>query len=166
MLRSVLQARSAATHTSGLLKLQGLSSNCCAVAHADGTQLVAGVGARVLVYDASDGELLHALKGHKVGRQQRLRCCFRTPAGWPCAGQRPSSLAVHAATTSVSALLHAGRHLCCGIRIKRQTLCVWRRRQDCDHLDQQGKPLQCNILAPLLAIAYQPQLSQPSLAEP
>jgi intraflagellar transport protein 122 len=45
--------------------------------HADGTQLVAGVGARVLVYDASDGELLHALKGHKVGRQA-VWCCFQT----------------------------------------------------------------------------------------
>lgn len=32
----------------------------------DGTQLVAGVGNRVLVYDAVDGDLLHALKGHKV----------------------------------------------------------------------------------------------------
>ena len=31
----------------------------------DGTQLVAGVGARVLVYDAADGELLHCLRGHK-----------------------------------------------------------------------------------------------------
>eukprot|EP00879_Flechtneria_rotunda_P020074 GHRR01021110.1.p1 GENE.GHRR01021110.1~~GHRR01021110.1.p1 ORF type:complete len:1138 (+),score=467.94 GHRR01021110.1:213-3626(+) len=31
----------------------------------DGTQLIAGVGARVLIYDASDGELLHVLKGHK-----------------------------------------------------------------------------------------------------
>jgi hypothetical protein len=33
---------------------------------ADGSQLVAGVGSRVLVYDAADGDLLHALKGHKV----------------------------------------------------------------------------------------------------
>ncbi|KAI8463130.1 MAG: intraflagellar transport protein [Monoraphidium minutum] len=31
----------------------------------DGSQLVAAVGSRVLVYDAADGELLHALKGHK-----------------------------------------------------------------------------------------------------
>ncbi|KAF6264914.1 hypothetical protein COO60DRAFT_1621541 [Scenedesmus sp. NREL 46B-D3] len=31
----------------------------------DGSQLVAGVGARVLIYDASDGELQHVLKGHK-----------------------------------------------------------------------------------------------------
>mmetsp|Transcript_5353 Transcript_5353/g.11710 ORF Transcript_5353/g.11710 Transcript_5353/m.11710 type:complete len:1236 (+) Transcript_5353:188-3895(+) len=31
----------------------------------DGSQLVAGVGNRVLVYDAVDGDLLHALKGHK-----------------------------------------------------------------------------------------------------
>lgn len=31
----------------------------------DGSQLVAGVGNRVLVYDAADGDLLHALKGHK-----------------------------------------------------------------------------------------------------
>ncbi len=32
----------------------------------DGTQMVAGVGDRVLVYNAADGELLNALKGHKV----------------------------------------------------------------------------------------------------
>lgn len=31
----------------------------------DGTQLVAAVGSRVLVYDTTDGDLLHALKGHK-----------------------------------------------------------------------------------------------------
>lgn len=34
----------------------------------DGSQLVAGVGNRVLVYDAVDGDLLNALKGHKVGQ--------------------------------------------------------------------------------------------------
>uniref|UniRef100_A0A7S0VDQ0 Intraflagellar transport protein 122 homolog n=1 Tax=Polytomella parva TaxID=51329 RepID=A0A7S0VDQ0_9CHLO len=31
----------------------------------DGSHVVAGVGSRVLVYDAVDGDLLHALKGHK-----------------------------------------------------------------------------------------------------
>ena len=31
----------------------------------DGTQLVAAVGSRVLIYDAVTGELLHSLKGHK-----------------------------------------------------------------------------------------------------
>ena len=31
----------------------------------DGSQLVAAVGTRVLVYDAASGELLHSLKGHK-----------------------------------------------------------------------------------------------------
>lgn len=30
-----------------------------------GTQLVAAVGSRVLVYDAIEGDLLHSLKGHK-----------------------------------------------------------------------------------------------------
>jgi len=35
--------------------------------HADGSQVVAAVGSRVLVYDTTDGDLLHALKGHKVG---------------------------------------------------------------------------------------------------
>ena len=30
-----------------------------------GTQLVAAVGSRVLVYDCIDGDLLHSLKGHK-----------------------------------------------------------------------------------------------------
>ena len=39
----------------------------------DGTQLVAAVGNRVLVYDAVDGDLLHSLK---VGRRpdHRARC--------------------------------------------------------------------------------------------
>ena len=31
----------------------------------EGTQLIAGVGTRVLVYDVMDGDLLHSLKGHK-----------------------------------------------------------------------------------------------------
>ena len=31
--------------------------------YTDGTQLVTGVGSRVLVYDAVDGDLLHSLKG-------------------------------------------------------------------------------------------------------
>ena len=31
----------------------------------DGSQLVAAVGTRVLVYDCADGDLLHSLKGHK-----------------------------------------------------------------------------------------------------
>ena len=31
----------------------------------DGSQLVAAVGSRVLVYDAANGDLLHSLKGHK-----------------------------------------------------------------------------------------------------
>ena len=44
----------------------GVRSVCYSLAHSpDGTQLVAGVGSRVLVYNASDGDLLHSLKGHK-----------------------------------------------------------------------------------------------------
>ena len=44
----------------------GVRSVCHSLAHSpDGTQLVAGVGSRVLVYNASDGDLLHSLKGHK-----------------------------------------------------------------------------------------------------
>jgi hypothetical protein len=56
---------------------------------------VAGIGARVLVFDASDGELLHALKGHKVsvetswgdlGQQQQQACgeqgCGEQAAAW------------------------------------------------------------------------------------
>jgi hypothetical protein len=45
------------------------------VASADGAQVVAGIGNRVLVYDAVDGDLLHALKGHKVipGHSSQLR---------------------------------------------------------------------------------------------
>ena len=31
----------------------------------DGSRMLVGVGSRVLVYDAEDGELLHSLKGHK-----------------------------------------------------------------------------------------------------
>ena len=33
----------------------------------DGTQIVAAVGNRVLVYDAADGDLLHSLKGAVTG---------------------------------------------------------------------------------------------------
>lgn len=44
----------------------GIKNVCYDIAFKpDGTQLVAGVGNRVLVYDAVDGDLLHALKGHK-----------------------------------------------------------------------------------------------------
>lgn len=44
----------------------GVRSVCYDIAHSpDGTQLVAGVGSRVLVYNASVGDLLHSLKGHK-----------------------------------------------------------------------------------------------------
>ena len=44
----------------------GIRSCCYDVAYKpDGTQLVTGIGNRVLVYDAADGDLLHSLKGHK-----------------------------------------------------------------------------------------------------
>eukprot|EP00854_Cymbomonas_tetramitiformis_P014886 gene14886-17599_t len=44
----------------------GVKSVCYDIAFKpDGTQLVTGVGSRVLVYDAVDGDLLHSLKGHK-----------------------------------------------------------------------------------------------------
>ena len=44
----------------------GVRSVCYDIAHKpDGTQLVTGVGSRVLVYDSTDGDLLHSLKGHK-----------------------------------------------------------------------------------------------------
>ncbi|OQR94940.1 Intraflagellar Transport Protein, partial [Achlya hypogyna] len=33
--------------------------------HPDGTQLVAAIGNRVMIYDATNGTLLHSLKGHK-----------------------------------------------------------------------------------------------------
>lgn len=56
----------------------------------DGSQLIAGVGARVLIYEANDGELLHALKGHKASTlastytadcrlQLQLAICADTP---------------------------------------------------------------------------------------
>eukprot|EP00899_Mesostigma_viride_P007013 jgi/Mesvir1/16312/Mv12764-RA.1 len=44
----------------------GVKSVCYDIAFKpDGTQLVAAVGSRVLVYDAVDGDLLHSLKGHR-----------------------------------------------------------------------------------------------------
>ncbi|KAL2613280.1 hypothetical protein R1flu_024972 [Riccia fluitans] len=44
----------------------GIKSICYALAfRPDGTQLIAAVGSRVLMYDAADGDLLHSLKGHK-----------------------------------------------------------------------------------------------------
>ena len=45
----------------------GVRSACYDLAYKpdDGSQLVAGVGARVLVFDALTGGLLHSLKGHK-----------------------------------------------------------------------------------------------------
>ena len=36
---------------------------------ADGTQLVTGIGNRVLVYGVAEGDLLHSLRGHKVSPQ-------------------------------------------------------------------------------------------------
>jgi hypothetical protein len=42
---------------------------------ADGTQLVTGIGSRVLIYDAATGDLVHALKGHKV--RPRAGTCAR-----------------------------------------------------------------------------------------
>ncbi|KAL3679756.1 hypothetical protein R1sor_022712 [Riccia sorocarpa] len=44
----------------------GIKSICYSLAfRPDGTQLIAAVGSRVLMYDATDGDLLHSLKGHK-----------------------------------------------------------------------------------------------------
>ncbi|CAM6125866.1 unnamed protein product [Calypogeia fissa] len=44
----------------------GTKGICYALAfRPDGTQLIAAVGSRVLMYDAADGDLLHSLKGHK-----------------------------------------------------------------------------------------------------
>lgn len=51
--------------SNNLTYLQCLRLISCLL-HTDGTQLVAGVGNRVLIFDAADGDLLHALKGHKV----------------------------------------------------------------------------------------------------
>lgn len=33
---------------------------------ADGSELVTGIGSRVLVYETTAGDLLHSLRGHKV----------------------------------------------------------------------------------------------------
>ena len=44
----------------------GVQSTCYAVAFKpDGSQLVAAVGSRVLIYNAASGDLLHSLKGHR-----------------------------------------------------------------------------------------------------
>ncbi len=52
-----------------IIPVPSLSNGSYKCILADGSQLVAGVGNRVLVYDAVDGDLLHALKGHKVTRK-------------------------------------------------------------------------------------------------
>lgn len=55
--------------------------------NADGSQIVAGVGNRVLVYDAVDGDLLHALKGHKVLPSFNcchMQCVWYTNCNWDC----------------------------------------------------------------------------------
>jgi hypothetical protein len=38
----------------------------CSEFGSDGSQLIAAVGSRVLMYDAADGDLLHSLKGFYV----------------------------------------------------------------------------------------------------
>lgn len=38
----------------------------CLATPADGTQMVAGIGSMVIIYDAVDGDVLHTLKGHKA----------------------------------------------------------------------------------------------------
>nr|XP_024390508.1 intraflagellar transport protein 122 homolog [Physcomitrium patens] len=44
----------------------GVRSVCFDIAfRPDGSQFIAAVGSRVLMYDAADGDLLHSLKGHK-----------------------------------------------------------------------------------------------------
>lgn len=48
---------------------------CCI----DGSELVTGIGSRVLVYETAAGDLLHSLRGHKVkaptSPAARVRCC-------------------------------------------------------------------------------------------
>ena len=49
-----------------LLPAPSAQSACYDVAfRPDGTQVVTGIGNRVLVYDAADGDVLYSLKGHK-----------------------------------------------------------------------------------------------------
>lgn len=118
----------------------------------------------MLVYDASDGELLHALKGHKVW-WQRVRCCFRTQQAacvldrdnhpWQCM-QQPHACLHCCMQDAVYAVAYAsnGKRFASGGADK--TVIIWTSKAS----------LCSDVLAALLATAYQPQLSQPSLAEP
>ena len=53
---------------------------------ADGTQLVTGIGSRVLVYGVAEGDLLHSLRGHKVSSQPitALMTCRHANQRGPC----------------------------------------------------------------------------------
>jgi hypothetical protein len=106
---------------------------------ADGSQVVAGVGNRVLVYDAVDGDLQHALKGHKVqmagvqaahALQQHgsvatliISCMHAGPA---CMGSWHSvhELPIHHTTWCCGMV--AGCRLLRGLLPQRETLRIWR----------------------------------------
>jgi len=66
----------------------GVKSTCYDLAFSpDGTQLITGVGSRVLVYDAGDGDLLHSLKGHK----DTVYCVSYASDGKRCVRLSPAS---------------------------------------------------------------------------
>ena len=55
----------------------------------DGTQLVAAVGNRVLVYDAVDGDLLHSLKARtRTHAHASLACRAPRPPLWSVVARR------------------------------------------------------------------------------
>jgi hypothetical protein len=95
---------------------------------------VAAVGTRVLVYDAADGELLHALKGHKVRRPPEQGAA--NDACEPHA-HNLSSRARHAGAGGLHAALRlnhpppsatpTGACLLCGVRVEWQAVCLWWR---------------------------------------
>jgi hypothetical protein len=69
----------------------GVKSTCYDIAfNPDGTQLVTGMGSRVLVYDANDGDLLHSLKGHK----DTVYCVSYASDGKRCVRPSPPPLVI------------------------------------------------------------------------
>ena len=87
----------------------GLRSVCYDVAYKpDGSQLVTGMGDRVLVYGCQDGALLHSLKAHKDA-VYAVSWSFEGRGSRPAARTRPSSsgrrkLRASSSTTIVGAV--------------------------------------------------------------
>ena len=96
----------------------------------DGTQLVAAVGNRVLVYDAVDGDLLHSLKArthtHPLLAERRGHRCRRSLLG----GIRAMRLSLVADASRAVPVVGAGpqgHRLHCLVLARRQAIRVRRR---------------------------------------